>query len=91
MAQTTYSTTTRRILGFMGETRTTQTALANALGWSQPYISRRVNGQKAWDVDDLDAIAGYFDIPTDVLMFGPSDLRERPSTWIDATLVGAGV
>jgi len=53
----------RRILGLMGENRVHQTELATVLGMSQPTLSRRLDAKKAFDVDELDAIAAYFDVP----------------------------
>lgn len=49
------------ILALMGRHRTSQTDLAAALGWTQPYLSRRINGHTPWSIDDLEAIAQHFD------------------------------
>jgi transcriptional regulator with XRE-family HTH domain len=49
------------ILALMGRNRVSQTELAAALGWTQPYISRRINGHTPWSIDDLEMIAEYFD------------------------------
>ena len=40
--------------------RDTQANLADAMGLSQPAISRRLDGTICWDVEELVAIADYF-------------------------------
>jgi transcriptional regulator with XRE-family HTH domain len=37
--------------------------VAAALGWTQPYMSRRLNGDRPFDVDDLTAIADELGVP----------------------------
>lgn len=47
---------------------------AQKLGWSQPYISKRLNGYHPFDLDDLAQVAdlldvevtAFFDVPTSV-------------------------
>ena len=39
------------------------TQLAKRLGWSQSYMSRRIVGDSAFDVDDLERIAAALDVP----------------------------
>lgn len=41
----------------------TQCYLAQQLGTSQPFISRRLSGRVPFDVDDLAKIAELLDIP----------------------------
>ena len=48
--------------------RVSVNAASKALGWSQPYLSRRVNGQIPFNVDDLEAIATWLGIPTSQLL-----------------------
>ena len=36
---------------------------AQALGWSQAYLSRRLTGTTAFDLDDLEAIALFLEEP----------------------------
>lgn len=46
----------------------TQTSLARELNRSQQFVSRRLSGQVAFDVHDLDAIATILGIPlTDLI------------------------
>lgn len=46
----------------------TQARLAEALGMTQPAISRRVSGQLPFDVDELHRIARFLDIPVSALI-----------------------
>jgi transcriptional regulator with XRE-family HTH domain len=46
----------------------TQAALAKALGMSQQALSRRLVGEVAFDVDELDIIARHLDVPTAELL-----------------------
>ena len=36
---------------------------AMRLGWTQPYMSRRLTGEIPFDVTDLEAIAGLLNVP----------------------------
>jgi transcriptional regulator with XRE-family HTH domain len=51
-------TVTQEIRAEMARQRLSQKALAERLGWGQPTLSRRLNGQIALTFDDADAIAG---------------------------------
>lgn len=56
------------ILALMGRNRVTQEALAGAIGMSQPALSKRLRCRQAFDVDELDRLARYFNKPiTDLL------------------------
>jgi hypothetical protein len=49
----------------MAESGVTQTKMATLLGRSQAYVSERVNGLDAWNVNELSIIApklGYHDV-----------------------------
>lgn len=50
-------TVTQEIRAEMTRQRLTQQALAEQLGWSQPYLSRRLSGQVALTFDDADEIS----------------------------------
>lgn len=55
----------RVIRGRMAESGVTQTKMATLLGRSQAYVSERVNGLDAWNVNELSIIApklGYHDV-----------------------------
>jgi transcriptional regulator with XRE-family HTH domain len=56
------------VASLMGRRRTKQTQLANATGMGQSYLSRRLAGLQPFTVDDLDAIAEFFDVPLSALI-----------------------
>jgi len=37
--------------------------LCAALGWSEPYLSRRLTGQVSFSLTDIEKIAGVFRLP----------------------------
>ncbi len=47
----------------MARKRTTGRELSRLTGKSQPYWSRRLTGDVAFDVDDLEAVAAVLDVP----------------------------
>jgi transcriptional regulator with XRE-family HTH domain len=51
------------VRALMGRRRTTGAQLARAIGVPQSSLSRKLTGRYALDVDDLEAIAAYFEIP----------------------------
>jgi hypothetical protein len=56
-------------------------SVALELGWTQPYMSRRINGDVAFDVDDLAALAELLDVPVISFFQGPvygGQLRKQP-------------
>jgi transcriptional regulator with XRE-family HTH domain len=73
------------VRAWMGRRRVSQTALAKQLGISQAAISRRLNSEVPFDLDELFAMADYFGVaPSDLLSAGTNnvrDLRSRPLTW----------
>ncbi len=64
----TYAPTTQRkavadeVRACMARRRLTQTDLAAALERSQPYVSRRLSGDVAFDTDDLYRLAHLFEM-----------------------------
>jgi transcriptional regulator with XRE-family HTH domain len=44
---------------------------AAELGWTAPYLSRRLTGEIPFDVDDLDAIASLLDMPVVAFFLAP--------------------
>lgn len=44
---------------------------ATRLGWTSPYLSRRLTGEVAFDVADLEALAGLLDVPVASFLQGP--------------------
>lgn len=51
------------VRALMGRHRVSQKELAAYLGLSQPSVSNRLNGAVEWSVDELDKVAGRFDVP----------------------------
>jgi transcriptional regulator with XRE-family HTH domain len=47
----------------MGRQSLSQLGLAIRLGWSQPYLSRRLTGKQPWSTSDLELIAWELGIP----------------------------
>ena len=68
------------VRGLMAKKRVTQERLASHLGVSQPSIARRLNGHVPFNVDELAAIAGYFDIPLPRLLEAATALPEAVPT-----------
>ena len=52
----------------MARRRLNQTELATAIGRSQSYVSRRVTGEFAFDLDDLERIAAALGVAYDRLL-----------------------
>jgi transcriptional regulator with XRE-family HTH domain len=46
----------------MARQRLSQVELAKRLGKGQPWVSRRVNAEVAFDLDDLDLVAAALDV-----------------------------
>lgn len=77
-------TVSEEILALMGRRRVSQTALSAAMGMSQSALSRKLRGYVPWDIDDMAAIARFFDVPVTALFglegahYGDS---ENEPTW----------
>jgi hypothetical protein len=61
-------------------------SVALELGWTQPYMSRRLNGDVPFDVNDLAAIAEVLDVPVGVFFQKPDAVRTAPTKTPAATL-----
>lgn len=83
------SSVSEEIRVLMARRRTSQTKLAELLGRSQPYISRRMNAKEPWDLDDLVGIAAYFDVPVTDLF--PHDAGGAMSSDREPVLAGQAV
>jgi transcriptional regulator with XRE-family HTH domain len=51
------------VRSLMGRHRVSQTRLAAALGMSQSALSRRLNGELPFDLDDVLKMADHFHVP----------------------------
>lgn len=65
------------IRAYLARRRISASRAAEALGWSQAYISRRISGVTAFDVADLEALAELLDVPV-TAFFDSHDQRKRP-------------
>lgn len=70
--------------------------VAQSVGWSQPYMSRRMSGRTPFDVNDLDTLAAAFDVPiTRFFALDPDNTptggTTRPKVLADHATVGASV
>lgn len=66
------------VRALMGRRRISGVKLAKALGRSQPYVWRRLSGETAFDVDDLQALARILNVSV-VDLFGAREaLALRP-------------
>jgi transcriptional regulator with XRE-family HTH domain len=59
----------------------TGTQLAEHAGMTQPYISRRLTGATAFDVDDLERIATALDVDVADLLPARADRRSHNKTY----------
>ena len=79
------------VRALMGRRRVSGTRLAKALGMSQSALSRRLNGEHPFDIDELFAVAEHFGVAITALFGRPksgcvtADDVERP-----AEAVGGG-
>ena len=55
----------------MGRAQVTQTKLAQELGRSDMYVSRRLTGQVAFDMAELERIAEVLQVPVNRLLSPP--------------------
>jgi hypothetical protein len=51
---------------------------ATKLGWTQPFISRRITGAKAFDVAELEALGDLLGVPVTSFFTLPSALTRVP-------------
>lgn len=67
------------VRAMLGRKKSTGTALANALGKSQAAASRRLNGETAFDTDELLMICEHYRVPLSDLIEGiTADEEGRP-------------
>ncbi|UVS81807.1 helix-turn-helix transcriptional regulator [Actinokineospora sp. UTMC 2448] len=61
------------VRALLARRRTTANKVRQQLGWTQSYISRRMNGTTPFDVEDLAQLAALFQVP--VTDFFPASKR----------------
>ena len=71
MEQTPAETTGGAVRAELARKRTTARKMADDLGWSSTSVHRRINGQYAFTIDHLVAIADYLQVPLTALL--PAD------------------
>jgi transcriptional regulator with XRE-family HTH domain len=60
--------------------RMTQAELAEKLGQSQPWLSKRLTGRTPFQIEDLDLIGAFFGLsPAELLQDGHGNLDRRSS------------
>lgn len=55
-------TIAEEVRAYMGRRRVSAVQLGRTIGKSQSYMSRRLTGETAFDIDDLEAIARALDV-----------------------------
>lgn len=73
--QSTQTIVTRLVKNFLNESGTTQKTLAAALGITQPTLSRKLTGIRAWSLDDLDQLI-QIGVPIGLDVFGAAAMEE---------------
>jgi transcriptional regulator with XRE-family HTH domain len=62
------------VRAYLGRRRMSASKAARALGWSQVFISRRLTGDVAFNVDELAALAELLQVPIVAFFEGPEML-----------------
>lgn len=76
------------VRAMLGRKRSTGTELARALGKSQAAASRRLNGETAFDTDDLLQICEHYRVPLSSLIEGiEADDDGRPLIHVTSSSV----
>lgn len=63
MRQTAAEHTAGAVRAELARRRISGRKLATDLGWKRASVSRRINGQSRWQVDELVTLAVYLDLP----------------------------
>ena len=90
MADITYASDRRvgrMVAALLGASGAKQSHLAAAIGMDTGSMSRAINGRRHWTIDDLNALASFFDVPITRFFEDPDELsRQR----IDAEQLPTG-
>ena len=65
---------TEEVRAEMARRRLTQQDLADALRWTPGYLSRRLTGEVAWSLDDIEEVAAALQVPPLALLAPASRL-----------------
>ncbi len=63
MANSYNASVTAEIKAELTRQHRSQADLCAALGWSQPFLSRRMTGQVSFSISEIEQIAGAFRLP----------------------------
>lgn len=78
-AQTLRERVAEEVRAELGRAGISVNAAAKALDWSQPYLQRRVSGKTAFDVDDLETLSKWLQVPVEQLLYGPASVSQAVS------------
>lgn len=77
----------------LAATGSSQQDLAAALEMTPELMSRRINGERPWRVDELEDLGTFFDVPAAIFLHDPeslplslTDLRKAGASWSDARI-----
>jgi len=68
MSESLTTTVAAEVRAEMARQRRSQRQVADALGVSNTYVWRRLTGEVAFDLTELEAVAAYLDRPVDQFM-----------------------
>lgn len=60
------------VRALMARTRTKQQALADALGMTQGAVSKKLNGDRPFSLDEIEMVAAHFGVPITALFEPPN-------------------
>lgn len=63
------------VRAYLARRRLSARQAAIKLGWTAPYLSRRLTGEVPFDVADLAAIAELLEVPVTVFFEPPKEIR----------------
>jgi cyanate lyase len=64
MSQTLQAHAAAEVRAELARQRKTQSALAEALGRSEAYVTRRLTGEVAFNLEEIESVAGFLGVPT---------------------------
>jgi transcriptional regulator with XRE-family HTH domain len=70
--EVTPDTVAAEVRAWLGRRNRSGRSLAQELGWTEPYLSRRLTGSVPFDVADLLAVASLLDVPVTVFFDTPA-------------------
>lgn len=77
------------VRAWLARRRITAARAASRLGWTQPYLSRRLTGSVPFDVADLISLADLLDVAPEEFFRSPSGGRARNIIYYPPRLIAA--